>query len=122
MSDPFAPSYSQLEDRVQELEAEVERLTAEKQRDLDYLTEVRVEKNAEIERLTLVVQNYRLGGRWKGSEIDDLIAENERLQAENERLTAEVSRKDAAIVELWTIADTRDLDAEMALYVGGIVA
>ena len=46
----------------------------------------------------------------------------EELEAENERLTAEVSRKDAAIVELWTIADTRDLDAEMALYVGGIVA
>jgi len=113
MSDPFAPSYSQLEDRVQELEAEVERLTAEKQRDLDYLTEVRVEKNAEIERLTLVVQNYRLGGRWKGSEIDDLIAENERLQAENERLTAEVSRYERALefisIKFEEIADEMDI-------------
>jgi hypothetical protein len=34
-----------------------------------------------IEELELVVQNYRLGGRWKGSEIDDIIADNERLRA-----------------------------------------
>jgi len=27
-----------------------------------------------------------------------------------------------AVTELWTVADTRDLDAEMALFVGGCVA
>ncbi len=35
---------------------------------------------------------------------------------------AEIGRAHTAIVQLWTSADTSDLDAEMALYVGGIVA
>lgn len=41
---------------------------------------------------------------------------------EIERLSDEVERKNAAIVELWVLADTSDLEPETSLYVGGIVA
>ncbi len=33
-----------------------------------------------------------------------------------------IEELEAAVCELWTRADTSDLDAEMALFVGGVVA
>ena len=45
------------------------------------LNAITTDMKAEIERLQLVIENYRLGGRWKGSEIDDIIEDNTKLQA-----------------------------------------
>jgi hypothetical protein len=60
------------------------------------------EQEQHIAELKLVVQNYRLGSRWKGSEIDELIAENDRLRGalkwirENVKVSADraLSEKD----------------------------
>ena len=52
--------------------------------------------SAEKDGLGVVIENYRLGGRWKGSEIDEIIETNERLRAALERITAMSTGDDAS--------------------------
>lgn len=56
-----------------------------------YICEIK-RLEAELHEANLVIQNYRLGGRWKGDEIDEIIVTKERLEAENEKLKHDINR------------------------------
>lgn len=88
------------------------------------------EKEPDCQGLAQASEANALGKLEQTLEIEKELRERERTKAEYtdkiarqcERQAERIEQLEAALRVLWVVADTSNLDAEMALFIGGVVA